>query len=548
MRYPLTALALSAGLAIPAFAQKFSQWNDLYPAGHPGARLGSRLAADGDLLAAVGNNSVLYTFDLASGSNAQTQRFTPGTSGTPGGLGTAMDMDGSTLAVSAEPSGAVALFTHNGTSWTFDPDLVLHAGDAFGRDVSLGDDWLAVGAPGDATFGFASGAVYLYQNVGTDWVLRQVLHDPAGTAGGYFGSTVSLDEGNLAVGAPFAPAGGAGWAGHVVFFELDVATATWAPVTTVISQAPRWSGFFGTALDLEVTPSGMRVAIGEPGRQSVGNPHDGYVEVWDRQFGFWVSTARLHGVLQNERYLGLDVVLRGDRLLTSARTHFPTSLGGLSGVGVVFALSPGGVWEFQKELVPSGNRQAFEGAADVAIAGDRFLVGAPGRNFPSARTGAVHVFMEHDYSYDSVGFGDLASGSCPCMNATETRREEGCMNSRGFGGHLVGSGSDSRSANDFELIGRAITPNSLSLLFSGSALLPTQVGQGDGSRATGGNLLRLGFTASDSGGEFRMPNLMQTWGWPVGQTIILQVWYRDPPGPCASGYNVTNSVRLTVQP
>lgn len=550
MRYPIIAMALGASVAPTALAQTFTQTADLYPAGLPGALLGQRVAANGSLVAAIGGNA-LYMFDLESGSSVHSQRFTAAASGTPSGLGNDLDMDGSTLAVAAEPNGSVAFFLHNGSSWSFDTDLVERpgggGGDGYARDISLRGDWLAVGAPLDDTVALDSGAVYLYQNNGLDWVQSQILHDPSGAANLQFGTAVSLDGPYLAVGAPKAPAGGVGNAGHVVFYELDATSGVWADVATVISQAPRGSGNFGASLDLESTLNGTRVAIGEPGQRFTGATQ-GYIEIWDRQFGFWFSSARLNGVLPNEWLLGQRLNLRGDRLMASAVTSTPGNFGPVAGVGVVFALSAGGTWEFRKELVPSGNRREFSGGSGIAIAGERFLVGAQGRDFPVANTGTVHVFTEHDFMYESVGFGDLASNSCPCSNASQTRREEGCINSNGFGGHLVGTGSDSMSANDFELIARGVSPNQLALLFSGSALLTTQVSQGDGSRATGGQLLRLGFTAANSGGEFRMDNLMQTWGWPVGQTVVLQAWYRDPAGPCANGYNVTNAVQLTPQP
>ena len=123
------------------------------------------------------------------------------------GIGVALSGDGATLAVGADQeggSGAVYVFTRNGTAWNQQARLKASnagAGDNFGIGVALSGDGatLAVGADQEE----GSGAVYVFTRTGSAWSQQAHLKASNAGAGDQFGWTLALsDDGvTLAVGA-----------------------------------------------------------------------------------------------------------------------------------------------------------------------------------------------------------------------------------------------------------------------------------------------------------------------------------------------------------
>ena len=125
-------------------------------------------------------------------------------------------MNGSQSDNSAIDSGAVYVFTRNGTTWSQQAYLKASntdADDSFGRSVSLSGDTLAVGVyvedssatgvNGSQSDNSArdSGAVYVFTRSGRTWSQQAYLKASNTDAGDLFGYSVSLSGSRLAVGA-----------------------------------------------------------------------------------------------------------------------------------------------------------------------------------------------------------------------------------------------------------------------------------------------------------------------------------------------------------
>ncbi|QDV04858.1 hypothetical protein Poly30_03520 [Planctomycetes bacterium Poly30] len=527
-------LLLFALAPASASAQRFSQCHDLYATGNPGFGLGKEASIDGDLVAAAGSFGGVAFFDLSAPGNAPTDVFLPNVSGFPSNMGQALELEGDRAVVSGlAADDRVLVFDRTAGVWGFDPTPIQAPapmpGDEFGFDVALGGDWIAVGARKDNTHGSDAGAVHLYRLIAGDWTFQQTIYQPSPAPAAVFGHAVALDGPYLLVGAPNTGVGGATAAGKAHFYELDSATQTWTHATDVISQAPGNVRQFGLTVDLDLEGPTPRAAIAE----------NQLIEVWEQQFGFWLISQRLLGSDVALTSLGIKLDLTGSRLVAAG---YSSAAG--TGLGAVYSADATGMFSFSKALSPARSFNAQQVASSVAVDGDTVLVGSRAFDVPLGNAGVIQVFQEHDFEYESIGF----SGACPCTNSTAVIREEGCRNSRGYGGHLVGCGSDSAAANDFGLIARGLNPNALAIFFSGTDILTAPAAQGDGSRITGGALRRISITVSDTAGQINLGGLIQDNSWPVGQTIAVQAWYRDAGGPCGSGYNVTNGVALTVQP
>ncbi len=145
--------------------------------------------------------------------------------------------------------------------------------------------------------------------------------------------------------------------------------------------------------------------------------------------------------------------------------------------------------------------------------------------------------------------GDGEGQGCPCGNDKDPG--EGCENSIGEGGRLTGSGSASLQAADAFLHTDHLPANKSALYFMGSSLLNGGLGNpfGDGLLCTL-PIKRFAVQSSGAAGEISMldPASLAPGQIAAGVTRVFQVWYRDPAGPCGSGWNTSNAYRVTFQP
>src|SRR5690606_13801660 len=123
--------------------------------------------------------------------------------------------------------------------------------------------------------------------------------------------------------------------------------------------------------------------------------------------------------------------------------------------------------------------------------------------------------------------------------------------SGGVGGRLVASGTTSVAADDLRFTAHDLPVGQPVLLFAGDNAVAGGAGAvfGDGLRCAGGNVVRLGVrTANAQGLAFWGPGIVGQAGWSAGDVRVLQAWFRDPPGPCSSSFNLTHAMRATVMP
>jgi hypothetical protein len=104
-------------------------------------------------------------------------------------------------------AGAAYVFKHDSTGWVQMEKLTASDAamfDGFGFSVSVSGNTIVVGAPWDEG---STGAAYLFKAEGTDWVVEKVTASDAAT-GDLFGSSVSISDDTVIVGAPWKDDGG----------------------------------------------------------------------------------------------------------------------------------------------------------------------------------------------------------------------------------------------------------------------------------------------------------------------------------------------------
>jgi len=164
---------------------------------------------------------------------------------------------------------------------------------------------------------------------------------------------------------------------------------------------------------------------------------------------------------------------------------------------------------------------------------------------------AVDIFVRVRVAPVGVPYcrGDGTDGTCPCGNPGFPN--EGCANSGGSGGLLQAEGSTIADADYVVFEASGLLSFQPALLFVGLNAINNGNGLvfGDGLRCAGGSVVRLGIQAPDSSGDASWgPGLGGMGGWGAGDTRRFQAWYRDPGGPCGTGFNLTNGLEVVFSP
>lgn len=157
----------------------------------------------------------------------------------------------------------------------------------------------------------------------------------------------------------------------------------------------------------------------------------------------------------------------------------------------------------------------------------------------------VSFRIAEDLPGEPFCYGDGSGAVCPCGNLGSA--EAGCGNSTGIGAALKGNGSDDPFADDLVLVGSQLPPGVPSLFFAGDVPLNGDQGVvfGDGLRCVGGTIVRLEISiASGTGEASSSVPIAGTLGVGLGSVTYFQMWYRDPTGPCASLFNVSNAFEV----
>jgi len=149
---------------------------------------------------------------------------------------------------------------------------------------------------------------------------------------------------------------------------------------------------------------------------------------------------------------------------------------------------------------------------------------------------------------DIYTYCDCTVGVCGNQNPNA-----GCFNSSFSGGAMSFSGSNSVSADDFGVSCTGLPSNQNAIFYMGNNQLSQPFG--DGLRCVGANIQRFPIQTTGSGTMslsnvvgYSLANFPLSGQIAAGDTWNLQTWYRDPFGPCSSGFNLSNAVSATFAP
>jgi hypothetical protein len=151
--------------------------------------------------------------------------------------------------------------------------------------------------------------------------------------------------------------------------------------------------------------------------------------------------------------------------------------------------------------------------------------------------------IKTDYCFCAAG--------APCGNTDPTA---GCSNSTGAGALLSTAGTSSVGNDDLVLTMAPLATNKFGLFYMGTTM--PLVPFGDGKRCVGGAIRRFPPISSGAGGSisfgpvvgYTLANFPPAGQITAGSVWRFQGWYRDPMGPCGSGFNLSNATSISFTP
>ncbi len=141
----------------------------------------------------------------------------------------------------------------------------------------------------------------------------------------------------------------------------------------------------------------------------------------------------------------------------------------------------------------------------------------------------------------------IGTSMCVCHSLTSAcgnvDATAGCVNSSGQGAEIIAYGTTSIANDDVVLSVDGAPSNKTGMWLSGTA--STQIVFRDGNLCVAGQTERMELTTTDGSGQVSSTVSIVTEANIGGpSTRYFQLWFRDGTGPCGTGSNLSNSVRV----
>jgi hypothetical protein len=230
------------------------------------------------------------------------------------------------------------------------------------------------------------GAAYVFVRLGELWIEETKLAASDGGFDDRFGDSVGLDGDAAVVGAKLAEVDGNAHQGAVYVFErMD---GVWTEQQKLTASDGAKQDTFGSAVAIE----GDTVMVSAPSDDIGGNSGQGSIYVFVRQGSAWVEQQKI--VIsdgQPSDLLGLsDIAIQGDRAVVGAPS---ATVDGVNNKGAVYVLvRVGGVWLEEARLTAAAATEPISFGSSVALDGARVVAGARGDTDTAEAQGTAYVF------------------------------------------------------------------------------------------------------------------------------------------------------------
>ncbi len=300
-------------------------------------------------------------------------------------------------------SGSVYVFQRGSRAWHQLAKLNASDGTAFDQfgTAAISGDTIVVGARLDAPLGAESGSAYVFERQGSQWQEMAKLTASDGAIFDQFGQSTAISGDTIVVGAWLDDDKGNN-SGSAYIFQGS--GSNWVEVAKLTPNDGAAEDIFG----LRVAIHNHFVIVGSRLDDDLGSD-SGAAYIFQRSGQIWMQTAKLTATdgtaLDN---FGNSVDIDGDWAVVGA--FLDDDLGVDSGSVYVFQRN-GSSWLQVTKLTASDGAAGDLFGLDVAVEGDKILVGAIFDDDKGVDSGSVYIFENSGQDWNQVAKITASNGT-----------------------------------------------------------------------------------------------------------------------------------------
>lgn len=301
--------------------------------------------------------------------------------------------------------GAVSVFVDSGGAFSLQQTLQMSGRDQqdwFGWSVALHEDRLYVGAPFDDWATIDRGSVQPFTRSGAVWIGGALIQAPDGATSDLFGYVVRTDGSNLVIGAR-ADQVTLGSQGSAYHYRIN---PSFAYQGKVVDPDPGSNDYFGNTLALSAGLMAVSSRLDDVG----GVADTGSVSVFEvgTEPPIWQAKLSATYPIPNSDF-GRVMAASGDNVFVGMPSATRATAGATGAVDW-YRRQPNGSWQFAQRFFAGDGQAGDAFGAALALAGDTLVIGAPNASMQSqSAAGCVYLLSPQGNSY--VLSGRLDAGS-----------------------------------------------------------------------------------------------------------------------------------------
>ncbi len=259
----------------------------------------------------------------------------------------------------------------------------------FGDSVAAWGDVVVVGAKRNSEAATNAGAVYIFarrtEKFSQDWVMEEALFPPDPVDGEWFGSAVDIDRENVVVGAHFTDSATGENTGAAYIYNRE--GGEWVLKQTLQPEQPTDREGFGHSVSIHDD----RLAIGTSRADDITPV--AYLYQYDNDALRWESQGGIWPVDTHKNYKQNHVALTKLDLLVAAGIDSTPGTTTLFGTALYnYALTDDGVGEQVNVQMPNPAAIDTNGQLGIAADGDAVIIGMMTANVVGIWSGAAYLY------------------------------------------------------------------------------------------------------------------------------------------------------------
>ena len=338
-------------------------------------------------------SGAVYIYHLNSGDWQCVQKIIPNNPAFSQEFGSSLTLYKNTLLIGATGddaiSGAVYVYEFNGSEWVesqkLAPEIPIFF-QRFGAAVDVFQDMLIISSSGSDETGKASGTIYIYKQNSDEWILANTILSPGTNEQDLFGAAIRIvNSDHILVAAPRGngPVTEAG-----LVYSYIKSNAEWIVNQIISPQNGRTNGLFGSSMDY----SNGNLIVGSMQAQ-VDSMFSGEANLytldenkkWNHEYRFIPETPNHHD------YFGATVVIDYDHIIIASPKWDKSNDDGDHGTAYIYTYSDS-AWQTAGQLIPEEVEENDHFGLAMALDGNNLVVGSSLDDSPHFNNGSSYFY------------------------------------------------------------------------------------------------------------------------------------------------------------